>query len=409
MRESELRDLLPPERPLPVDRRERMRRALAAHIDADAPPGPPRPPGPPVEDRRARRGGRGRSWLGAAVVAGAAAAVAVGVVVARDGGDAPTSVRSAATTETTAAPVEPRPANGAAPGRAVVIEDVLHTYDDQGRETGTTALSELSEVSSISSDLAGGWVACGEHPDWANADETASGGWFADEADEPPLYLGVSRLVWFPEGGEPVVLRTPVEPDCSAGSVQVVDSPAGPTAVYRSRGYSETELRVMGPAEAAKLGWHAFTLGNGTDTRLPFPLPTGPVWSARPPWAAATGRLLVQDVDGYHLYDLDTLEALPTPPLDVTPKAFGLSPDGTSAATVTVTADQVGELAVYDLATGARTFEQRIDMAGSIVQLSYDGSVAAVASSSDGASGTVTVVDLASGSHHTLDVYGAPA
>jgi hypothetical protein len=186
--------------------------------------------------------------------------------------------------------------------------------------------------------------------------------------------------------------------------------------IYRSRGFSEDELDALDlegqpVVDQDELGWHALVLATDDDTRLPFPLPTGPARAALPQWATATGLLLVQDVDGYHLYDLDTGETLPSPPIDVTPRAFRLSPDGDSVATVSVTADgfPVADLAVYDLATGARTLERHVDIAGSIVQLSYDGSVAAVASSHDGTSGVVTVVDLQSDARRTIDAYGGLA
>ena len=90
----------------------------------------------------------------------------------------------------------------------------------------------------------------------------------------------------------------------------------------------------------------------------------------------------------------------------MTPRAFRLSPDGTSVATASVTTDRVAVVAVYDLATGSRTLERRIDVVGPIVQLSYDGSVAAVASSDDGTSGSVTVLDLRSGASRSIGAYG---
>lgn len=334
--------------------------------------------------------GRGRwgATMAAVGVAAAAVVAVVGVVATRDGGDGTRggpAVRSAPerqTTTTTAPPHEPGPANGDRPGEAVIRDDVLHAYDDQSRETGTVDLAPLDNIQAASSDLDGGWVVCGDLP--------------VAPAEESGLPAGATSfrttLMWFPRDRDPVELQQTSLTMCMADSVQVVDSPEGPTAVYDA----------FGGGAPVPEGWHAVVLATGADRALDV----APGGGFRR-WAAATDRLAVHvDETGLRLHDLATGAEVPIAPIDIeSPSDLSLAPDGTSLAVITGDVSGPTELVVHDLATGEERFRESMSMPAEGAQLSYDGERVAFGNWYEG-NGPVTVVDLATGARHTIDTHG---
>jgi hypothetical protein len=376
---------------------ERIRRGLQAAGDALpdaalAPPPLPRP-GPPH-----RPGGhrRSRRIAGLAAVAVVAAATAVVATVVTGDGDSRPAVRSSADTTAppTTAPHVPRVTNGRGPGRAVVLDTELRTYGPDGAQTGTVDLSRFTDVQSASSDLDGGWVVCGGHtltPEEQEAHlaalEEEMGGTLPPDISAPTF---LDELVWFPAGGEPVVLTDPGSTSCFASSVHVVDSPEGATLVYQRMGGG---IRLM--------GWDALVLATGEPRDLPIP-DTDELLG----WSVTNDRFLTHGPDGFHLYDLATGEELPMADIEAgNPSDVVLSGDGTSVAALTGSAVGPSEVAVWDTATGAERFREQLPLPTEGAELSFDGTTIAFGSAYEG-NGPVTVVDLATRARHEIDAYG---
>lgn len=381
---------------------DRLRRGLQAAGEAlpAAAHEPPTPGGrrPARGPRHARSSGhqrpaggpgRGRGRWGASLaavgVAAAALVAVVAVVATRAGGDTDRgpSVRSARQgTTTTTAPHVPEPAGGDRPGAGVVVDDVVHTWDGQGRETGTIDLAPLTNVQAASSDLQGGWVACG------NAT--------VDPAETPDLPPGATPtrtlLVWFPAGGEPVPLHDTQNATCMADSVQVVDAPEGPTAVYMSNGVRQGAL----------FGWDSVVLATGAVAPVAV---TPPVDFWR--WSAATGRLAVHtDATGLRLYDLASGAEVPTAAIDVrSPSDVSLAPDAASVAVVTGGVSGPTDVVVYDLATGQERFRETTSIPAEGAELSYDGRRLAFGNWYEG-NGPATIVDLETGDRYEVATHG---
>jgi hypothetical protein len=409
-----------------TDLEERLRRGLGAAGEAlppaaHEPPVAPGPPGPPGSDGGSGR--RSHAWhrrvLGAAALVMAGALATAGVVAARGNGDEQPVVRSGAeTTErpTTTEPHVVRPTNGMVPGQAVVVGSELRTYGTDGTQTGTVDLSRFTNVQSASSDLDGGWVVCGsrelsdsevaEIQREIDAEVRRQRDQAPDETPTPPDGEAVpeleadlesmrpathtDELVWFPAGGDPVVLDEAAM--CVADSVHVVDSADGPIAVVGG-----LDAGDGGPM----FGVRAIVLATGEERELPFP---GSNDLLR--WSVTTDRLVTAGPDGFHLYDLATGDELPMAAIDAgDPSDIVLAPDGASVAVIIGGASGPTDVSVYDVATGAQRFTEHLAMAAEGAQLSYDGTTLAYGNYYDDY-GPFTVVDLASGARHTIDAHG---
>lgn len=384
-----------------IELENRLRRGLHAAAEA-VPPAPVEPPAPGVVVLR-RGAPPVRRWalgLVATAAAGAAVVGAVAVAGPSGGGD---DVRLEPTQETPAPPDagEPILANGMVPGQAVIVGTELRTYGPDGSQTGTMSLAPLEDVQAASSDLAGGWVACGiitttperssSPPDYSTTTVPVTSDGAVPDGSPPGAFA--DPLVWFPADGEPVVVES-AAPLCMADAVRVVDSPEGPTAVY------------LGDFEFTL---HAVVLATGEDRIVNLPVDSTGFYR----WSASTGRVVVNsDETGPQLFDLTTGEVLPTVPIDIGGASdVVLSPNGVSLAALTGDpAEGPSNLVVYDLATGAELFRERVDMPLEGAQLSYDGTTVAVGNFYDGYDDVVyppvAVIDLASGARHTIDVHG---
>ncbi|MGH9213961.1 MAG: YncE family protein [Acidimicrobiales bacterium] len=354
---------------------------------------------PPAEAVRGRPGQHQahpprKRWVVVAVSGAAAAAVVVAAVFVANRGEDQPDVRldpvepanipgetgqpeppgeGGDAEEPPAQDTEVEAANGMVPGQAVIVDTELRTYGPDGSQTGTVSLADLGDVQAASSDLAGGWVACG---------------------------LLDGALVWYPVDGESVTLES-TSPMCVADAVRVVDSAEGPTAIYAA----------MGPGGMMESSFHAVVLATGEDRELALPIDPQGFYS----WSAATGRIaLHSDEAGLQVFDLATGESLPVAAIDVGGPASDLvlSPDGTSVALLTgdIVSDAT-DLVVYDAATGAERYRESFAMSLEGAQLSYDGTTVAVGNYYDGHDDVVyppvTVFDVATPeTRHTIDVHG---
>lgn len=387
---------------------DRIRRGLHAAAEALPPPPQARPSATPQNGAHTRM-----RWI-TATVAGAAAVAAVvaAVVVAgRDGErgsdvelESPSSPRTPDEPDEPDEPDAPEvpeiqsAANGMVPGQAVIVGNMLNTYDPAGALVRTVPLAPLENVQSASSDLTGGWVACGmvsaastesrppgESPTSTGAaDDTVPGG-FSDP------------LIWFPQGREPVELGSGAM--CMADSVRVVDSPEGPTAFYLA----------WGSDGSIGNNWRAVVLATGQDRELD--LPVDPEGFYR--WSTSPGRIIVHsDESGFQLFDISTGESLPVAPIELSgPSDVALAPDATSVAVIVGEVDGASDLVVYDLATGAERYRETFpDLATEGAQLSYDGTTVAVGNYYEGYDDVVyppvTIINLATGARHTVDAHG---
>jgi hypothetical protein len=396
---------------------DRLRHGLHAAAGAlpAAPLSPPSSLTPPVPGgagpssprlgRAGRPGGGGapRRWVPLA------AAVAV-VRPDGEGGRGVSDVRVASPGQGAEAPGEVRVTNGRVPGRAVVaIPDggtsEVRTYAPDGTATGTVDLAPLETVQAASSDLEGGWVACGYVP---NPDPPPEGE--GGVITQAPLSLQapdggataspgrVEQFTWFPAGRAPVVLEA--GPLCIADAVQVVDSPEGPTLVYPH----------MSMTEFGNPALRALVLATGEDSEIPLPSRPAALGDVR--WAASTGRVAVTEYGALKLFDMASGESLPVAAIEV-PRAsdISLAPDATSLAVLVPSpgsSDPGGpvDAVVYDLATGAERFRETFPISVEGAQLSYDGTTLAVGSYYHTSGDTVTVIDLASGARHTIEGHG---
>lgn len=348
---------------------------------------------PPAEEVRARPrpaahpGPFRPRWMVAALGSAAAAAVVAGAVVVAGDGDGQPDVRSdpVGTPGTGGQTTEPAPdgppdlevtgpANGQVPGQAVVVGDELRTYGPDGAQTGAMSLAPLEQVQAASSDLAGGWVACGM--------SGPAGG----------------QLVWFPQGGEPTPLEG-TSVTCMADAVKVIDAPEGPTAVYLG----------VGPGGSIGSHYAAVVLATGEIRQLTLPVDPMGFYS----WAATTGKAaFYSDATGFQLFDLATGEALPAAAIDPGGPVddLVLSPDGATVALLT--GDIVSpatDLVVYDVATGAELHREAFAMSLEGAELSYDGTTVAVGNYYDAGDvpyPPVTVIDLSTQARHTIDAHG---
>lgn len=447
-----------------TDFEDRLRRGL--HAAADALPPPPADADARLPHERPPRRSRGPlhpRWAPGALAAAAAvvAVVATVAVVNRDRPD-PSDVEAGqqpppsrpAESPTADLPVIDAAANGAVPGRAVMTGNQLHTFGPDGVPTGTAELSGIESVQAASSDLDGGWVACGYGPaDRVAVDDLevrveeaqeqasqAEGAELTGEAVSPESdrvgQLDVT-MVPAPDGGSPPTSTAPtgggeptstvpawdtetayqvppgdawlpskpvmwypaggepVELDiralCIANSIHVIDAPEGPTLVYGG-----SDLRA-----------HALVLATGEDRVLnlpPLDLATYGSVDASP------GRVIAHgEANGFQLFDLATGETLPLPELDLGVEArmisdIAVAPDATSLAVLVGPVEGPIALVVVDLTTGAeRYYAPFPELAMEGDQLSYDGTTVAVGSFAEA---PVTVIDLTTGARHTLDAYG---
>lgn len=414
---------------------QRLRRGLHAAADAL----------PPTELSRGSRGRasrRRRYALGFGSAAAIILVVAAAVVFTRDGGDDQSDVVAEQpqptddTTATTAPPDqaggEVVPANGDVPGQAVIVGGELHTYGPDGAQTGTVSLAPLTDVQAAASDLDGGWVVCGmgdpsTTPPGADPTQPAdvnpttpttagptAAGTDARVAEEEARVnqegdatgsagpASTDGVWWFPAQGEP--RRLDISIMCAAEAIHVVDSAEGPTVIYQG-------MSVTSGAMTETYG--AYVLSSGEQRPLDLPLDPSGFYS----WTATTGRILLySDRTGLQMFDLDTGEELPLPPVTIEGEALGdlsISADGTSVAWLA--ADIVGEqqinieefdLVVVDLTTGAERYRETfpISMEGS--ELSYDGTTVAVGNWYD-SYGPITLFDVATPEdRRTLDAHG---
>jgi hypothetical protein len=385
----------------PTALEDRLRRGLHAAADA-LPPASPQP-------RRGRPRASRKRWVAGGIATAAAVAAVVGaVVVGGRQGEQPsveleaTTPQEGTTADSPASPGSPDPVvaatNGMVPGQAVVVGNELRTYGPDGGQTGTLSLAPLDDVQAASSDLAGGWVACGM-TSVAAADAAATSGTTTTTvpADEP--VGGISDpLIWYPADRAPIALEE-ASPVCMASAVRVVDTPEGPTAVYSAFG-------------SAGFSFRAVVLATGEDRELSIPLdPTGFYASS-----ASPGRIIVHsDEHGLQLFDLTTGEDLPVAAIDLASPGhvsdIALSPDAASLAVIVGEVAGPSDLVVYDLATGAELYRETFPLlATEGAELSYDGTKVAVGNYYDGHDDVVyppvTVIDLATGARHTIDVYG---
>jgi hypothetical protein len=385
-----------------TDLEERLRRGLQAAgealpADSHEPPTPDRREG----DGRHRRPRGLSSWhrrvVGVAALVVAGGLVTAAVIAARDGSEPAPAVRSAAETTgqptTTTEPHRVRPTNGMVPGQAVVVGGELRTYGPDGAQTGAVELTRFTFVQGASSDLDGGWVVCGTRT-LTPAEREENLARIREEVGELPdgavVPESLDQLVWFPAGREPVVVDDNTM--CMAQTLHVVDSAAGPVAVYADMGG-----RPSGPLFEA----HAVVLATGQERELPIP---GSNELVR--WSVTSDRFLTAHGDEMHVYDLTTGDELPIADIPVTdPSDVVLSPDGSSVAVITGGASGPTAVGVYDVATGAQRYTEQLSMAAEGAELSYDGTTLAYGNAYD-RYGPMTVVDLASGARHAIDANG---
>jgi hypothetical protein len=355
-------------------------------------------------------------------------------------------------TTTTAAPYTPRVVNGSVPGRALATGSELLTFAADGTPTGSVDMAPLEHVHSATSDLDGGWVACGTGPyrtfeelnpdlspeeladleaelegvkdevrdEVREAQEQGSSGttsttsttvFAADAAptspDDTVAELEVSEvrggwpsmLVWFPAGRDPIVLDDNLAlPGCIASTVQVVDSPDGPVLLLGGVSFGEAGGDMHPRLDGVVLA---------TGERREYDVP--PLDGLPTDWSVTTGKALTHiDGVGLQLFDLATNEQVPTAAID--PGGIGglaLAHDGETAAVLTRddgVLDSV-EAIVYDLASGDELFRRSFAMSPEGDQLSYDGTTLAVGNFYD-RYGPVTVIDVATGVEHTIGGHG---
>jgi hypothetical protein len=429
----------------PTALEDRIRRGLHAAADAlpEAPLDPPASGGaqPPRAGRSATRRWVPRAAAVAAIALGAGALLTFTSPDRNDDGDG-ADVHTATPGRAEQPQVEARKPNGRVPGRAVLVNregdgaSEIRTYGPDGTPTGTVDLAPMSWVQAATSDLDGGWVATGhvprqdpppelpgdswndvaQHPDEAQAALDEAEGATAEETGDPAttstihVDLGdverngevfypptVPGVMWFPADGEPVALDPAMGPLSMADSMQVVDSPEGPTLLYPTLAGDEPRLRAL-------------VLETGEDRELPARAPTSPTLGYVTRWSATAGRVvLTTETGGLRLVDLATGADLPVAAIDVSGASdVAISHDATSVAVIH---DQDGagssDVVVYDLATGAERFRETAAMGLEGAQLSYDGTTLAFGGhDQDGVDVTVTVVDLATGARHTLDAHG---
>jgi len=451
----------------PTTLEDRVRRGLQAAADAlpEVPLVPPASgdgsPAARTSRRRRRLTGRPGPLAAAAAVL---VAVAGAVAIAQTGGDDdPSDVRAASPGDVG----QGEQANGQVPGRAVVVNpddgtstSELRTYGSHGAQTGTVDLAPLKSVQSASSDLDGGWVACGTTDEGApvidnatveqlnerliqaqaeddraeiaqieeeiaelraQADEGAQGtgrttttvpattttaGPQAPSDDvmaatEDEIWGGwADQFMWFPAEGDPVVLATPTTPYCMGDAVQVVDAPEGPTLIYPTPGLAEA------PA------MHALVLTTGQDRVLNLPIDLPANTTATSAWSATSGRIADIGDDGeLRLFDLATGESLPVAAIDLSWAGdIAVAPDANSVAALIVPRRPSApvDVVVYDLATGDERFRAPLDGSLEMGQLSYDGATLAIGDfdDPDRDSREILVIDVATGDSHTIDAHG---
>jgi hypothetical protein len=436
---------------------ERLRTGLRAAA-AEVPPAPDTIPASGERVVRLRSLGlvpqagsrRRRAVVALATAAALAALGGTVVVLAGDGGDADRTADIADSdqpTTTTAAPYTPRVVNGRVPGRALGTESKLHTFAADGTPTGTVDLAPMEYVHSATSDLDGGWVACGSGPyrtfeelnpgvspeeraeleeqleavkDEVRAgqeQEQGSSGTpsttaiAADPApgspdDTVPVLEATGEvtggwpymMVWYPAGRDPIVLDDNLGfAGCMSSTVQVVDSPDGPVLLQGGVSFGED-----GGDMHPRLDGVVLATGERREYAVP-PLDGLPMH-----WSVTTGKALTYiDGEGLQLFDLATEEQLPTAAID--PGAIGglaLSHDGRTAAVLTREEGAVSvEAVVYDLVSGVELFRKSFAMSPEGDELSYDGTTLAVGNFYD-RYGPVTVIDVATGAEHTIDGHG---
>lgn len=333
-------------------------------------------------------------------------------------------------TSTTKPPDQVRATNGQIPGRAVVVDNEIRLYDADGNQTGTVSLAPLEDArSGASSDLNGGFVACGwdgkmrfgegfdpqdlagEDVPWLDVDPSEIES--VDELNEliadlePEDFLegtiapgAIDQLIWFPADGEPVVLD---DNATCIGGLRVIDSQEGPMVLRgRMPGSDDTTASVQ-----------ATVLATGETHELPVGVildsTTGALGTT-----VTSERLLQPTADGLRLVDLATGDELPVADIDANPWAkYSLGPDGRSVAVAdvpatgpnTIDVDGPVDVTVFDLETGEALYEGSFDMTIEGLSLSYDGTTLALGSGYEG-SDPVTVVDLETGRRHSLGVHG---
>jgi hypothetical protein len=399
----------------PTALEDRIRRGLR-DAAAAIPPADPQP----QPRHRPQPSGRPRWTFRLAAGAAAMAAVVAAVVFVAGGDDEQTGeVEVGTPDEATPQQQEPPAIEHPVPGQAVVVGTELRTYDAAGAQTGTVDLAPLTDVQGISSDLTGGWVACGmsDRPPAAPSGDAGSGqttttvpsggadpsgswndGEIVLESEERIEVPASESFRWFPADGEPVELPWGGLL-CMADSVQVVDTPDGPTALYTS----------MSTGEMVGFGLGAVVLSTGEPREVALPAGVDPNGFYR--WSATSNRIALYSVEsGLVVFDWTTGQTVATPAIDLGDASdIKLSHDGTSIAAIT--GDDIAgpsDLVVYDLNTGAERFRETfptLSLEGA--QLAYDGTVVAVGSFYDQPDyPPVTVIDITTGARHTVDAHG---